>query len=368
MKTISERGRFCAVCGAIEGPFLDNLCEKCFKKENPLEMKKLRSLNVEICPSCGTLKVMGANIDTWERNQPLEETIREVVRSAIVEQINLESSFQCDFEDNIEESKIMNYGVKAFEMKTYVVTKPYEEFGDFEEEFVTRLKMRRAGCDDCSKYKSGYFEAILQVRGENRKLTEKEQDEIEKLIDNKMKQFEDARLAYILDFDIDQDGITAQISTKFLAEMLAREIKNFTAGKLSTAYEHKTTSKDGDEVYINTYLVRLPELTQGDIAEYDGILWVVKNVSDVQVKMESLENHEIRKIDRKRVENKAIKRSEEIVEREFMFVSAEADVITIMAMDNYENFDDNLERLPKNKIVGENIKGFILEEKNYYLE
>ena len=368
MKTISERRRFCAICGAIEGPFLDNLCENCFKKENPLELKKLNSLNVEICPTCGTLKVLGAHVDTWESGQPLEATIREVVRSAIVEKINLESSFQCDFEDNIEESKIMNYGVKEFETKTYVVTKPYEEFGEFEDEFVTRLKMVREICDDCSKYKSGYFEAILQVRGENRKLTDQEQSDIENLIENKMKQFEDARLSYMLDFNVDQDGLTAQISTKFLAEALAREIKGFTSGKLTSAFEHKTTSKDGEEVYTNTYLVRLPEFTQGDIVEYDRVLWVVKNVSDALIKMESLENHEIKKIDRKRVESRAIKRSEEIVEREFMFVSAEANVVTIMAMDNYENFDDNLERLPKNKIIGEQIKGFILDEKNYYLE
>jgi len=368
VKTISERRRFCAICGAIEGPFLDNLCENCFKKENPLELKKLNSLNVEICPTCGTLKVLGAHVDTWESGQPLEATIREVVRSAIVEKINLESSFQCDFEDNIEESKIMNYGVKEFETKTYVVTKPYEEFGEFEDEFVTRLKMVREICDDCSKYKSGYFEAILQVRGENRKLTDQEQSDIENLIENKMKQFEDARLSYMLDFNVDQDGLTAQISTKFLAEALAREIKGFTSGKLTSAFEHKTTSKDGEEVYTNTYLVRLPEFTQGDIVEYDRVLWVVKNVSDALIKMESLENHEIKKIDRKRVESRAIKRSEEIVEREFMFVSAEANVVTIMAMDNYENFDDNLERLPKNKIIGEQIKGFILDEKNYYLE
>ena len=94
----------------------------------------------------------------------------------------------------------------------------------------------------------------------------------------------------------------------------------------------------------------------------------MQNVSDALIKMESLENHEVKKIDRRRVESRAIKRSEEIVEREFMFVSAEAKVVTIMGMDNYENFDDNLERLPRNKTVGETIKGFILEEKNYYLE
>ena len=40
----------------------------------------------------------------------------------------------------------------------------------------------------------------------------------------------------------------------------------------------------------------------------------------------------------------------------------------IMAMDNYENYEDNLERLPPKKEEGENVKGFIYDDKNYYLE
>ncbi|MCG3215117.1 MAG: hypothetical protein KAS63_00220 [Candidatus Heimdallarchaeota archaeon] len=368
MNIISQRGRFCAVCGSAGGPFLDNLCEKCYKKENPLEMKKVDSLKVEICSTCGSLRILGAHTDTQNREEGLEEVIREVARRAILENIDLDSTFQYDFTDNIEESKIMNYGVKEFEINTRIVTKPYEEFSEFEEEFRTRLKMLRSICDDCSKYKSGYFEAILQVRGDNRKLTEKEEEEIEQQIENKMKQYEDARLAYILDFEVDQDGITAQVSTKFLAETLAREIKNFTSGKLTTAYEHKTTSKDGAEVYTNTYLVKLPEFAKGDIVEYERILWVVKNVSDALIKMESLETHEIKKIDRKRVESQASRRNNEIIEREYMLVSVEGQTVIIMAMDNYENIDDNLERVPRNKGVGENIKGFLIEEKNYYIE
>ncbi|MHA2358127.1 MAG: NMD3-related protein, partial [Candidatus Heimdallarchaeaceae archaeon] len=226
----------------------------------------------------------------------------------------------------------------------------------------------RTNCDECTKYKSGYFEAILQVRGDNRKLTEKEVFEIEELIEKIMNQYEDAKMSYIMDLTADQDGITAQISTKYLAESIAKEIKAQTSGKMSVAYEHKTTSRDGTEVYTNTYLVRLPEYAEGDIIEYEKILWVVKGVSDQQIKVESLEDHEIKKFDRKRIEDKGRKRNEEIVEREYMIVSIEKNGVVIMALDNYENYDDILERLPRNKRAGENIKGFIIEDRNYYTE
>ena len=84
--------------------------------------------------------------------------------------------------------------------------------------------------------------------------------------------------------------------------------------------------------------------------------------------MKNLENRLVKNIDRKRVENRAKKRNDEIVSREYMLVSKENEIVTIMAMDNYENFDDNLGRIPLNKQVGENIRGFIYEDKNYYIE
>jgi nonsense-mediated mRNA decay protein 3 len=352
----------------MNGPFLDNLCENCYKKENPLEIKKLDILQVEICPECGTLRVMGNRVDTWKRDENLEEIIREVTRRAIIEKLEVDTPLQYEFEDDIEESKIMNYGVKEFTTKTSVFAKPHKDFSEFEEVFTTRLRMRRATCDECSKYKTGYYEAILQVRGEDRKLTKKEEEDIEELIERMMKQYEDARMAYILDLDVDRDGITATVSTKFLAESLAKEIKGVSAGKINVAYEHKTTSRDGIDVFTNTYLVKLPAFAKGTVLEYDKILWVVKNVSEQQIKMESLENHEIRQHDRKRVESRGKRRDDEIVKREYMIVSKDKNTVVIMALDNYENFEDNLERLPPKKEEGENIIGFIYDDKNYYLE
>ena len=368
MIEISKKGRFCAICGTINGPFIDNLCENCYKKEHPLEIKKLDSLQVEICPECESLRILGSRVDTWKRDESIEEIIREVARRTIIEKIEVDTPLQYEFEDDIEENKIMNYGVKEFAVKTKVYAKPYKDFSEFEEDFTTRLKMRRATCDECSKYKIGYYEAILQVRGEDRKLTPKEEEDIENLIERMMKQYEDAKMAYILDLDVDQDGITAKVSTKFLAESLAKEIKGISAGKIFVAYEHKTTSRDGTDVYTNTYLVKLPIFAKGDVVEYERLLWVVRNVSEQQIKMESLENHEIRQHDRKRVENRGRKKNDEIVNREFMIVSKEKNAVVIMAMDNYENFEDNLERIPPKKEVGENITGFIFDDKNYYLE
>lgn len=368
MIKISQKGRFCAVCGTTTGPFLDNLCENCYKKEHPLNIELIKTLDIEICPLCGNLKVQGTNITTWNKEEDLEQILREVARRAILERIQTDFFYEYEFTDNIEEDKIMNYGIKEFQIQTTIIASPFEEFSDFKEEFTTTLKLQRSSCSECSKYKSGYYEGILQIRADNRKLNEQEVETLETQIENIMGRFEDSKMMYILDFDADQDGITCKTSTKYLAETLAREIKNLTAGKLSIAYELKTQARDGTDVYQNTYLVRLPPYATGDIIEYEDVFWVVRNISDTKIKLESLENREIKTFDRKRIEDRSIKKSDSVVSREYMFISADGENAVIMGLDNYENFDDILKRLPLHKNVGENIKGFIYEDKNYYLE
>lgn len=367
MRKISQSGRFCAVCGTKEGPFLDNLCEKCFIKENPLDIQVQKKINVEICPLCLSIRIQAAVVDTWNKEESMETVMREIIERKILERIYTDIDYDYEFEDDIEESKIMNYGVKKFELKTAISAKPYEEFSEFEQSHLTRIKIIRTSCDLCNKHKSGYFEAILQVRGENRKLSETEEENIEDIIDRMMLRYVDAKMSYIIDPETDADGFTCKVSTKYLAETLGREIKNATAGKMTVAYELKTKSRDGVDVYKNTYLVRLPEYSSGDILEFENKMWLVKQITEKQMKLEAFDNHEQKRFDRKRIENRGKKLTKSVVEREFLFVSSDGKSVVIMALDNYENFDDNLERLPLNKQVGENIIGFIYEDKNYYI-
>ena len=368
MITISQKGRFCAICGTGEGPFLENLCEKCFKKENPLEIIVQEKINVEVCPMCHSIKLQGLVVDTWNKEENLENILREIIHRKVLENIFTELDYDYSFEDDIEDSKIMNFGVKEFELITTIKARPFEEFSEFKQSYLTRIIMNRTSCDLCVRHKSGYFEAILQVRGDNRKLTEIEQENIEEIVDRIMNRYDDAKMSYIIDLESDEDGLTCKVSTKYLAETIAREIKNETAGKMSIAYELKTKSREGLDIYSNTYLVRLPEYTLGDIIEFESKLWLVKQVTEKQIKLESLDNHEQKKFDRKKIESKARKLTESVVQREFMFISSNGKNVVIMALDNYENFDDNLERIPFNKQVGENILGFIYEDKNYYLK
>ncbi len=358
---------FCAICGTSKDPFVDNLCETCYKKEKPLDVETIKQIEVEICSSCGTMRIQGKRFDPEDFTN-IEEAIREIVKGVVIEKLRIDSPYKHDYSDDIDEEKINYKRLKRFNVTTSITAKPFEEFGEFTAILNTKVNISRMTCDTCSKYKAGYFEAILQVRGENRQITEKEEVRLEELINIIMNKYEGSRMAYILEYDINKKGITAKISTKMLAEELARAIKQKTAGKSTTAYELKTKARDGTDVYQNTYLVRLPKYALEDVIEFENEIWVIKGIIENQIKLESLENHGIKKFDRRRVETDGRRRFYQIVERKFMVISFKGNMATIMAMDNYENFEEKIEKLPKNVKEGQSVEGFLYEDRNYYLK
>ena len=129
----------------------------------------------------------------------------------------------------------------------------------------------------------------------------------------------------------------------------------------------KTKARDGTDVYQNTYLVRLPKYALEDVIEFENEIWVIRGIIENQIKLESLENHVIKKFDRRRVETDGRRRFYQIVERKFMVISFKGNMATIMAMDNYENFEEKIEKLPKNVKEGQSVEGFLYEDRNYYL-
>lgn len=358
--------QFCAICGISEDPFVDNLCETCYKKEKPLDVETIKQIAVEICSSCGTMRIQGKRFEPEDFTN-IEEAIREIVKGVILEKLRIDGSYKHDYSDDIDEEKINYKRLKRFNVATTITAKPLEEFGEFTAILDTNVNISRMTCDTCSKYKAGYFEAILQVRGENRQITDKEEAKLEELINIIMKKYEGSRMAYILEYEIDKKGITAKISTKMLAEELTRAIKQKTAGKTTIAYELKTKARDGTDVYTNTYLVRLPKYAIEDVVEFENEIWLIRGILTNEIKLESLDNHAIKKFDRRRVETYGKRRFYQILERKFMVISFKGNMATIMAMDNYENFEEKIEKLPKSVKEGQSVEGFLYEDRNYYL-
>ncbi len=359
--------RFCAICGTKQGPFVKNLCEECYKKEYPLKINIPDKVEIEICPSCRAIKHKGVTIPTWDEEE-IGGIIGDLARSIVSEKLRVRFPYTLKFDDNIEERKIMNKGVKFFELKTIIQARPYEEFGEVKEEHITKIYTMKVPCNECTKLKGGYFEAIIQIRAENRKPTDDEINTADQIITQVLNDHANSKLMYILDYKIDKNGITGKVSSKLLAEEMAKKIRDSLAATYSVAYELKTVSSEGQKVYTNTYLVKLSKLTKEDIVEFEGTMWKVLDIHKSLIKSENLENHEIKYLHRRTMEEQSEKRNEQIIEREYMVLAKENDIAMMMTMDNYENYEDKWEKLPQGTEVGKTVKGFLFEEKNYYVE
>ncbi len=360
------KGKFCAICGTTKGPFVDNLCEKCYLKEYPPQFNPLKILNMTLCPICESVSVEGLSLDHFQLEETIDTIVRELARSKIIENLKIDVPYRIEFlSDDISEDKIYE-GFKEFELITRIYYRINPAFSEHFIDISTKITINKTVCQQCVKSKSGYHEAILQVRGTNRTLTPQEEEKVKTILLNKLNNFGDPKTSYMFDYTVNKEGITAKISTKMLAEELAKVLKDKMNAKYSVAYTLVTQTRDGKDVYRNTYLVRLPEYIFEDIVEFQGKLWEVIVTEKEEVVLKLLENQEEHKVNRKKFEHSAKKRTDEIVKRKFMYITDEGEDVILMAMDNYENFEEKKKKLPPTVQLGQIIEGFSINSRSYY--
>ncbi len=110
-------------------------------------------------------------------------------------------------------------------------------------EKTIRLKMEHMICQDDYRKSSGYYEAIIQIRGEREKVIEMRQ---------RITKFIEARGAFIGKVEIIDNGIDMYISDKLMTKNF------FTFYKLVPKASYTLYSiRNGKKIYRNTYLLRL---------------------------------------------------------------------------------------------------------------
>ncbi len=146
----------------------------------------------------------------------------------------------------------------------------------FESEFEVRLK--KIACEKCSRQAGGYYEAILQIRADKRKLMQEEIDRIMDIVENAIDREKDNPKAFVSKIETRKEGIDIFLGDKSLGQKLSRIISR------ETGAETKESSKiagrdDGRDFYRFTYLLRLPEFFEGDIVKDGDMIAVVRDVS-----------------------------------------------------------------------------------------
>jgi nonsense-mediated mRNA decay protein 3 len=232
--------RRCAVCGRQSE---HEICAECYLERYSIHhfhpFIELRS-----CPKCGKTYSGG-----WKDRA-------EALYDAISRNFSHDPEFKIDLfeiDDGGNEGLIKVGG--EFRGKKLRYELPFD------------IRQKFEVCEKCSRLHGGYYESIIQLRAENRKIEGHEVERARKLIDEAIEK-SDHPLAFVSKVVEKREGIDYYLGDRNLARKVAKRIEEELGGKL-TESKKLTGRRDGRDVYRITYSIRLREYRKGDVVR-DG--------------------------------------------------------------------------------------------------
>ncbi len=244
--------RFCYRCGSLEGeqnPLIGGLCRKCLEKQKLVE---LGDLNLTMCRKCGAIRVKGGWMEL-DFESGVRETIMDKIKVARLEGESLTfvplsqsggSSVNVEIKGNTNKANVT--------VTVYLKLSP-EQGEPILQTVHPRLKIEKQVCPICRLKDSGYYEAILQVRG----VPEDEEERVMRILEEEtwVAQTEDRR-SFITRVQETRSGFDLYVSSLGLARRLARALK-----KIYDVHIQESSKlvgvRNGRRRYRTSVLVRL---------------------------------------------------------------------------------------------------------------
>ncbi|MEM1513492.1 MAG: NMD3-related protein [Candidatus Thermoplasmatota archaeon] len=310
---------FCVECGK-EGKTYNGLCLDCYLKKELIRIPD--EVKITFCKGCDAYKIK----DKWLRgnfNEDLEDYIRKNIEANIF--------FEIELEDNL------------------VICRGFFEGKEILKEKEIKIKIKEGLCNQCSLFRGGYYEAVLQIRGAD----EKEK----KIIDEFIKRNVETKKTFISKKLRVRGGIDYYIGNKKVASNIAKELKE----EFNAEYIFSSSLfgvKNGKRVYRDTHLIRLPEYKVNDFINFEGNLYRIVSIGK-RIEIEGI-NGEKRIIYRNEIRfaNKV-----DVNKRKGILVHEDENGIYVMDEKTYRTIFFNK---PKNWEKGKEIKIFEWEG-NFYL-
>jgi nonsense-mediated mRNA decay protein 3 len=131
---------------------------------------------------------------------------------------------------------------------------------------VLEVRLRFETCDVCSRLAGGYYEAIIQLRGDSRLLEEGEIAQYTEKIQNLLEQIRERgnRLAFIAKTVRLKEGVDFYLGSNKAARQICQKIVEAHAATF-TQSPKLVGRRDGVDVHRVTYSLRLPRFKEGDV-------------------------------------------------------------------------------------------------------
>ncbi|BAW30866.1 conserved hypothetical protein [Methanothermobacter sp. MT-2] len=253
---------FCIKCGKPNTQLFKGLCRECFLKEYKL-LKVPENIEVEVCAHCNAQLINGKWIG---RGIPEDEIIYRA----------LENNIEKKVEDSIIDLEILQ---KRGTISSCLIRANAKVLGEeITQDFYTEVRLKKSACPYCSKYKSGYYESVIQLRADERSLEADEIKKAEQLINKTLERlWENDKLAYLAKKSPKKEGVDYYIGSYKAAKKILASLREEFGGLVKESPRlmgrDKSTGKNIYRVWIS---FKLPKFKEGDFISYKGHLGIIK--------------------------------------------------------------------------------------------
>ena len=170
-----------------------------------------------------------------------------------------------DIELTIEEEKRLD---RVLNVIIIAMGSSHEDLPPHEEQHSVEIRFSYGTCDTCAMMSGGYHEAILQIRADNRSLTEEEEDDIvDTVTEMTIAEYGSDDKAFVTKVSSDKFGLDFQIGSEHLCRMIAKDLESRYLAQRKDNYKLVGQDKGGKDKFRITILIRLNKFLVGDFVK-----------------------------------------------------------------------------------------------------
>jgi len=267
---------FCPQCGETDEELIDGVCKSCFLKD--LVLAEIPDeIEITICAHCESRLFRGK----W---QELEISDEEIILNTLKQHLRVNKNAS-----NVEVSvEILLSRGANIECLIHIKA---DVFGQIiQQDHNLNVKIIRTVCPQCSKFASGYYEAVIQMRADKRVLDEEEINEIDSLILEKIdKMSVKNKMAYISQRSTLKKGVDYYVGSYKVAQKLVNTLKDHFGGMIKESPRlmgrDKSAGKDLYRVWIS---LRIPYFRVYDFVRYENLFGQIISIDGKKIVIKDL--------------------------------------------------------------------------------
>lgn len=265
---------FCHICGRITSELYENKCRRCFIKEK--SFLRLPKPSVRVCKGCLRYFKRGR---WYHADGTLEEVLEKACPLVLKETLHVEME---NTRIDIQAEAPVKASNKEYRVKCTVKASG-EAYGiTCEDEGEVEVKATLELCRDCSRKAGGYYEAILQLRGDT--------DLVTSGVDEILSTLNKDQKALLTTLNKLKEGTDLYFASTQVARKGAKTLVEKYGGSLKESARLHGVDKSGKNIYRVTVSLRLPEFRENDVIVFKGNTYQVLGFGGGNVSLFDLES------------------------------------------------------------------------------